>query len=241
MRSGRQITHEFDGRKYEKASNHQKEWGSRLVADLGLRGSEHVLDLGCGAGGLTVQLAARVPRGAVLGVDASKGMIEVARTKACPTLTFRRWDINDLVFDSRFDVVFSNATLHWIKDHTRLLANVRRALRSSGRVRFNFAGERMILIDRLIHGFHWHCRPNDPTRPVAVNLTEGCRSNVVAFVVALFVIKLLWAWTVPDLFPGAVEQGLVAGSLSWLTAAKLAIFMAVLSGISGGHQAQKSV
>ena len=45
--------------------------------------------------------------------------------------------------------------------------------------------------------------------------------------------KLLWAWTIPDLFPGDVEQGLVAGSISWLNALKVAIFVAVLAGIAG--------
>jgi hypothetical protein len=52
----------------------------------------------------------------------------------------------------------------------------------------------------------------------------------VAFVVGLLLIKALWAWTVSDLFPGAVQQGLVAGSLSWGTAAKLALFLALLLG-----------
>lgn len=61
----------------------------------------------------------------------------------------------------------------------------------------------------------------------------------VAFVVMLFVIKLLWAWTIPDLFPGAVEQGLVAGEVSWFTAVKIAIFVAVLSGIAGGHSSHR--
>jgi hypothetical protein len=50
------------------------------------------------------------------------------------------------------------------------------------------------------------------------------------FVVGLLLIKVLWAWTVPDLFPGAVQQGLVAGSISWATAAKVALFIAVLFG-----------
>jgi hypothetical protein len=55
----------------------------------------------------------------------------------------------------------------------------------------------------------------------------------LVFVAALLVVKLLWAWTIPDLCPGAVEQGLVAGSISWLTAMKVAIFIAVLAGFGG--------
>ena len=56
---------------------------------------------------------------------------------------------------------------------------------------------------------------------------------VVVFVVMLFLVKVLWAWTIPDLFPGAVEQGLIARAISWYTALKVAILVAVLAGISG--------
>ena len=52
--------------------------------------------------------------------------------------------------------------------------------------------------------------------------------------IAFLVIKLLWAWTIPDLFPGAVEQGLVAAEISWLTSFKLAIFFAILTSASKG-------
>ena len=51
---------------------------------------------------------------------------------------------------------------------------------------------------------------------------------------SFFVIKLLWAWTIPDLFPGAVEQGLIAAEISWFTAFKLAIFFAILTSASKG-------
>ena len=44
-----------------------------------------------------------------------------------------------------------------------------------------------------------------------------------------FVIKLLWSWTIPDLFPGAVEQGLVATEISWFTSFKLALFLGILT------------
>ena len=57
----------------------------------------------------------------------------------------------------------------------------------------------------------------------------------VAVVVMLLVVKLLWAWTIPDLFPGAVQQGLIAAQISWFTAFKVAIFAAVLAGLAGAR------
>jgi trans-aconitate methyltransferase len=135
------MTHEFDGKKYGKASAHQKEWGIKIISELGLQGSERVLDLGCGDGALTEQIADLVPDGEVIGLDASRGMIDAARTKARDNLHFVLMDINELNYVEQFDVVFSNATLHWIKDHRRLLGNVSRALCNGGRLRFNFAGE----------------------------------------------------------------------------------------------------
>jgi trans-aconitate methyltransferase len=135
------MTHEFDGKKYEKASAHQKEWGTRLIAEIDLQGTERILDLGCGDGALSAQIADLVPDGEVVGIDASRGMIEAAQSKVRKNLRFLRMDINELNFAEEFDVVFSNATLHWIKDHRRLLRNAGRALREGGKLRFNFAGE----------------------------------------------------------------------------------------------------
>ncbi len=58
----------------------------------------------------------------------------------------------------------------------------------------------------------------------------------VALVLVLLAVKALWAWTVPDLFPGAVKIGLVAREISWLAAFKVAIFAAVLVGIAGARR-----
>lgn len=135
------MTHEFDGKKYEKASTHQKEWGTKLISELDLKGNEHVLDLGCGDGTLTSLLAEFLPRGEVVGIDASQGMIDVASPKERSNLRFRNLDIDNLDYENQFDVIISNATLHWIKDHKRLLQNVHRSLRHNGVVRFNFAGD----------------------------------------------------------------------------------------------------
>ena len=135
------MAHEFDGRKYEKASARQREWGGKLIAEVGLKGTEQILDLGCGDGTITFQLADAVPAGSVVGIDSSKGMLDVAQQKQRGNLQFVLMDINALRFDGRFDVVFSNATLNWVLKHEALYQNVKRALRPGGRLRFNFAGD----------------------------------------------------------------------------------------------------
>src|SRR5262245_23628710 len=132
---------EFDGQRYRQTSAHQKEWGSRLISELALRGDESILDIGCGDGILTAQLADRVPRGHVTGIDASAGMIETARTNQRPNLSFVRLDINATEYSAEFDVVFSNATLHWIKDHAKLLRLLHCSLDDGGTLRVNFAAD----------------------------------------------------------------------------------------------------
>jgi hypothetical protein len=52
----------------------------------------------------------------------------------------------------------------------------------------------------------------------------------VIFVISMVVFKFVWAWVVPNLFPGAVAQGLIRADLTWLAALKLAVLVAVLSG-----------
>ncbi len=135
------LPHEFDGEAYKKSSTHQKEWGNRIISEFQFHGNERVLDLGCGDGVLTAHLAELVPDGFVLGIDSSHGMIEVAEKLSRSNLTFKCQDINTLGYNEEFDLVYSNATLHWVKDHRRLLENTYRGLRKNGVVRFNFAAE----------------------------------------------------------------------------------------------------
>lgn len=131
---------EFDGEKYQKASKHQQEWGNSLVSELTLNGNEAILDLGCGDGRITEQLALLVPDGKVVGIDASIGMIKTAMQRASDNLSFIQLDINSLDYQNTFDVIFSNAALHWIKDHKKLLANSYSTLRDNGILLWDFAG-----------------------------------------------------------------------------------------------------
>ncbi len=136
------IAFDFDGEKYRAASGHQKEWGTQVISELQLSGNERILDLGCGDGTLTQKLAECVPHGRVVGIDASWGMIETAKKleQNRENLCFRLMDIECLNFEYQFDLVFSNATLQWVKDHKRMLQRVYLRLRPNGVLRFNFAG-----------------------------------------------------------------------------------------------------
>ena len=61
--------------------------------------------------------------------------------------------------------------------------------------------------------------------------------NLVA---RLFLVKILWAWTIPDLSQGAVEQGLIAEEISWHTSFVVAIFVSALAGVAGIRHGEKS-
>jgi trans-aconitate 2-methyltransferase len=132
---------DFDGEKYARASTHQKEWGMQTIAGLTLSGRERILDLGCGDGALTLQLATRVPEGYAIGIDSSPSMIASASQHSRPNLRFERMHMEQINFEKEFDLIFSNAALHWVKDHGTLLPRVLRALKDNGFCRFSFPGE----------------------------------------------------------------------------------------------------
>jgi trans-aconitate methyltransferase len=97
---------------------------------------ERILDLGCGDGYLTERLQSLGCQ--VLGVDSSPEQVEAARGRG---VLAEVADAVRLGFDSEFDAVFSNATLHWVKDADAALAGVRRALRPGGRFAAELGGQ----------------------------------------------------------------------------------------------------
>jgi hypothetical protein len=76
-------------------------------------------------------------------------------------------------------------------------------------------------------------RPSPWGRSCLISLVPGVLLVTAAVsVLALLLVKWLWEWTVPELFPGAVKQGLIAATISWYASFKLAIFIAVLAGVA---------
>lgn len=142
--------YQWDAGEYRTSSSNQKRWALELLTRLELQGAERVLDIGCGDGEITAAIARMVPLGYVLGIDSSRDMVELASHQyppdRCPNLGFLRRDARELGLGdddgaiAEFDAVFSNACLHWVKDHQSVLSGIRRCLRPGGRVLLQMGG-----------------------------------------------------------------------------------------------------
>ena len=135
----------WNAAEYAANSTVQQGWARELIAKLKLRGDEHILDVGCGDGKITAELARAVPRGAVVGMDGSAEMIGYARKTFLPSkilnLKFQVADAREIHFKTQFAVFFSNAALHWVDDHEAILRGAASALKSGGRLVVSCGGK----------------------------------------------------------------------------------------------------
>ncbi|AXR79169.1 class I SAM-dependent methyltransferase [Natrarchaeobaculum sulfurireducens] len=121
---------EWDSSAYDDAHSFVYEYGADVLDLLEPTPDERVLDLGCGTGHLTGQVAEAGP--AVVGLDRSPEMLATAR-ETYPDCAFVRADAREFAFAEPFDAVFSNAALHWIRDQDAVLESVADALGPGGR------------------------------------------------------------------------------------------------------------
>lgn len=114
--------------------------GRRAMTALAPSAGERVLDIGCGAGETSVELAARVgAQGQVTGVDISRPLLQVARARSAGTrgLSFLEADAQTWAFEpGSFDGVFSRFGVMFFADPVAAFSNIRRALRAGGRLAF---------------------------------------------------------------------------------------------------------
>jgi trans-aconitate 2-methyltransferase len=139
---------DWDAETYHKLSDPQFAWGRRVLARLEPVAGQRILDLGCGSGRLTDELAAALGQGHVVALDRSAAMLAEAAVRIAERpvpagphpveprvrIHFVRGDGAHLPFVDAFDAVFSTATFHWIRDHDQLFSSIYRALAPGGRL-----------------------------------------------------------------------------------------------------------
>jgi trans-aconitate 2-methyltransferase len=164
---------EWDAAGYSRVAALQAAMADEVLALLRVRGDERVLDLGCGSGRVTAEIAARLGSGgSILGVDSSAEMVAFAE-KMFPSSTranlrFHQADVRDLDFREEFDLIVSFNALHWIPDQEHALRRIGAAMRqhATAQLRLVPKGKRKSLEDvieetrqsprwaRYFEGFH---------------------------------------------------------------------------------------
>jgi trans-aconitate 2-methyltransferase len=130
----------WDAGAYDRISDMQLESGREFLAGVSLRGDETAIDAGCGTGRVTRLLAERLPRGRVIGVDASEAMIAQSRANLDSKVELVTSDLLEFEPTEPVDLVFSTAALHWIDDQDRLFRTIHDWLHPGGRVAAQFGG-----------------------------------------------------------------------------------------------------
>jgi len=160
----------WDAEKYDAVKAPQIDAGRELIGLARVRKNDAILDLGCGTGKLTVELARQALKGRVTGLDPSPEMLDKARTasEGLQNLRLLQLPAQTMEFESEFDLVFSNSALHWVKDQGDVAGRVHRSLRKGGRIAFQvpakgFCGEFFDYVGEAISSlgyerffYNWH-------------------------------------------------------------------------------------
>jgi trans-aconitate 2-methyltransferase len=143
---------------------------AELLSRVAAEAPRTVVDLGCGDGSATATLAQRWPGARVTGIDSSPSMLEAAAAHAVPgRLEFTAGDLREWQPTDPLDVLVSNAALHWVPGHGRLLSRWAEALAPGGwlavQVPGNQAAPTHALLAGLVTGPTWGARlaPGDDT------------------------------------------------------------------------------
>jgi ubiquinone/menaquinone biosynthesis C-methylase UbiE len=123
---------------YDRIQRGIAEFGEIVLTAANAQPGERVLDIGCGTGGTTAELARAVgPAGRVLGVDISEPLVGAARAQGLANANFEVGDATTYPFEAQsLDLVFSRFGVMFFADPVAAFRNVRRAMKPSGRLVF---------------------------------------------------------------------------------------------------------
>ncbi|MGE5196694.1 MAG: class I SAM-dependent methyltransferase [Anaerolineae bacterium] len=126
----------WKGDEYAKNSESQKASAEDFMQGMQFKGTETILDVGCGDGKITAAMARAVPQGSVIGVDISSSMIQVAKNAFLnqKNLSFYVEDAAKVNFDQKFDLITSFTVMQWVLEQTQALHCFEKALKPGGKL-----------------------------------------------------------------------------------------------------------
>lgn len=126
----------WKGDDYAKHSESQKASAEDFMYTVAFKGTEHVLDVGCGDGKITAAMAKMVPEGSVIGVDISSSMIQAAKNAFSnqKNLIFTIEDAAKVNFDQKFDLITSFTVMQWVLEQAQALRCFEKALKPGGKL-----------------------------------------------------------------------------------------------------------
>ena len=135
----------WDADTYDNISNTQEKWANILIQKRKWTGKENLLDAGCGSGRITKILSKIITDGKIYAVDSDSNMIKKATENLGDIENVKLVQADLLNIESanmpiKFDVIFSNAVLHWVIDHYRTFENFYGLLNPGGEVLIQCGG-----------------------------------------------------------------------------------------------------
>lgn len=120
-----------------------------LVSLIDVKEGLKVIDLGCGTGELTSRLSEILPGSDILGVDSSPEMLEHAKERERPGLRFELCSIKEL--SGEWDLVFSNAAIQWVDNHSELIPKLFSSVRPGGQIAVQVPSNHNHITQLLVH------------------------------------------------------------------------------------------
>ncbi len=142
----RSLTNEkgkWDAENYHKVSSIQETWAIELLSKRKWKGNEVLIDAGCGSGRVTRIIANILKKGKIYAIDLDQNMIEKAKInlKDQENVIFVNSDLSTVELPEPVDIIFSNAVIHWIKNHYKLFCNFWKLLKQSGEILIQCGGK----------------------------------------------------------------------------------------------------